>query len=169
MKFKRIKVSSTTIDQISKSSILTAIAILAGMTGFIKTGVSVYLTAAPLFLSTLLLKFRWSALTTIISVVIVDEMTSWIAFTWISLIGYLSGLLITWLFTGKNKTIFMIGVTLACLTIIMIYTLLWWYVKQDHGMALVMLGGTSVQMLFIWIIVFILYKPILLSKNVNLF
>ncbi|MCP4337154.1 MAG: hypothetical protein GY679_04900 [Mycoplasma sp.] len=153
------------IEQIARASIITALAIMAGMTGFIKTGVSIYLTAAPLFLSTLLLKTNYSLLSTIISILIVDCITGWIGYTWISLIGYISGLIIVWLFSNRNKAFYMLGVTLGSLALLSIYTLLWWFINKDPGTALVLLGGTSIQMSFVWVFIFILYKKVCIFRK----
>ncbi len=149
------------IQEVALMGVLLTIAIVFGMTGFLKMGAGIYLTAVPLFLSPLILRFYWSIIVTIVSVVVVDLITGWIGFAWISIIGYSSGTIIVWFFYSfKKNFIFCLGVIFASIFIVFIYTIMWWIIQKDYAMAIEMMIATSIQMSSVSVITIILFFPI---------
>lgn len=77
------------VKQIALTGILVALAIIVGaFAHFPLFGSQVYLVGIIIFLMPIVLRMPLAILGAIISVVLTDLITGWVAYTWISIIGY---------------------------------------------------------------------------------
>ncbi len=152
-----------TILQITISGMLTAIAVLIGIYGhFTIGGGGVYLLAAIVFLFPLLLRLPFVILTTVISCIITDWATGWIAFTWITLIAYGGAVIIIWAFNLNNKRYsYFLGTFLGASYLIVVYLVIEMVVPA-YGVSLALKDAiaTTIQMAICVPIVWVLYLPI---------
>lgn len=148
------------IKQIVLTGIFTAAAILIGsFVHFPIFGSNVYLIGAVIFLMPIVLKMPFAIIGASISVVLSDLTTGWIAYTWISIIAYVGGVIIIKLFSYLHfKFIYVIGVLVASLFAIATY-----FITMnifDKAQAFSELWTDLIQFAIVLPIVIILYRPI---------
>lgn len=153
------------VHQISIAGMLCALGILLGSFGAIKIlGGSIYLCAIPIFLTPMFLRIEFSLMTTLATILMVDLISGWIAFTWISLVAYMGSVLIINFYPNNKKQInYYASIMIACAYAIVVYFFLEW-IAFDFAYALKDLVYTSIQFA-ICIPVIILLYPV--AKKLN--
>ncbi|TCG11732.1 hypothetical protein [Mycoplasma marinum] len=149
------------IKQIAISGLMVGVAVIVGFFGYFPlAGGNVYLLAAVIFLFPLVLKLPYAILSTISAVIMVDSLTGYIAFTWISIIAYVGAILIIWTMgLLKIKIIFLLSTLVASAYLIFIFLSLEWIIF-GKSYALKDAIATTIQMSIVLPIVYIFYIPI---------
>lgn len=152
---------NNTIQQITLTGVLTALAVLIGaFAHFPLFGQQVYLVGAIVFMMPVALKFRYSLIGVITSIVLTDLITGWIQYTWISIIAYVIATIIIWVFSLiKLKMVFIPGLVIGSVAAIAIYFFLELSVL-DKGIAIDGLLTNLVQFAIVIPLASLIYLPV---------
>ena len=153
------------IIQIAFSGVFSALAIVLGFFAkFDLFGGHIYLIGIALFLAPIVLKLPFSIIVTSISILIVDWYSGWIAYTWISIIAYVSAIAIINVFKlFKTKILYIVFTLIGSIIIIMAFYALE-SIVFEKSQVINDLIATSIQMAIVLLTVWILYLPIRLLK-----
>ena len=154
------------IQQISLTGIISALGVILGIiSNFPLLGGRVYLVGSIIFIMPLILRFYFMVIGTFIIILLTDFFSGWLAYTWISMLAYLSSIIIIWLFLKKkNKYWFTFSLFIGSITNIFIY-FVFEYIVFDQAQAISDLISTSIQFLIVIPISLFLYYPIQKIKN----
>ena len=150
------------VKDITLTGILTALAIVVGLFAhFPLFGSHVYLVGIVVLLMPLVLRLPFAIIGGILSVILTDLYTGWIAYTWISVIAYMAGIIIIYLFVKlfKIKLMFLLGLLLGSVAITLIYFVLI-YVVIDQAAAYDGLIANGIQFAIVIPSCALLYLPV---------
>jgi uncharacterized membrane protein len=156
------------ILEICWAGLLCGLTILLPRIAYFKIGGSgVYLCAAVIFLYPLFLKFKLGFITTLTSVILVDLVTGYIAFTWITIVAYGGSIIIVYLFYYFNNWYFyFFGLLIAFGFSIFAYFFLSWIIIGE-AKAINDLVATLIQSGVCFIVICVIYPMIKVLKKQN--
>ncbi|MCK5806862.1 MAG: hypothetical protein KAG91_00530 [Mycoplasmataceae bacterium] len=153
------------VYEITLSGFLVSIGIIIGaFATFHIFGGAIYLVGIVAFLMPIILRFRFSIISVLITVIITDLINGYIIYVWITLIAYTVSTIIIWMFSKlRLKLLFIPGLILASISVISVYFFMEALVF-DRAMAIKDMYANLVQFAIIIPVVSLLYTPILLLK-----
>lgn len=165
--FYNVFMKNNAVFQTALSGVLTGVAIVVGWFGnFHVMGGNLNLIAIAIFIMPFFLKMQFSVLSAGISVVIVDLLNGWIAYSWISLVAYVGAVIIISLYRFiKLKFVYFVLVIIASLFIVGTYYFLELY-SFGKSFAMKDLVTTAIEVSIATGVAMIIYLPLKIVAKV---